>query len=299
MGNSKKIQSSFILGNGILKMYFFQSIDRFLKMFYYFGLSPKFNKTYQPCSSRCSAISLFILLISLDIGNTIFMNFYRVKIDKSIENIMGNVFIICDAIMSIVVFVQSFFLGHILVNILEKFHGISILFSNVHNFQINYNQLRHSFSRKFTFVLICYLQTIIMFIIEHYPFRMGVINILIFKTVQFICAICLIHVVFYIEILRFHLKQLNVVVKNDMDIVLLGKHYKDTAILKKIKSYKTIYYRLWDISQQINYVFGWTIVALLLQVFCDSTNISYWFYMSLRNRRRLISTFRMYFAVLL
>lgn len=274
------------------------SINCFLQIFYKLGLSPKFNSSENIVTKTPLAILSFLVSLLVSVGGGVLINFY-ITDEKSVEITMSNLFLLCEIIKFCSIFVQSFFYCDIMVEIFSNFDSIHALFINSLYWRIDYAPLNKSFSKKFCVVIFGFLQNLISFLFENIPPRSGILTSLVFKSWQFMSTIALIHIVFYIDLLNYHLLQLNMVVRNDArdrsvhGIILANNQtHKEISILKKIKCYKNIYYRLWEILQKINFVFGWSIVALLLQAFCDATFVSYWLYSSLREHRHITGIIR-------
>lgn len=277
-----------------------ESLNCFLKIFYIFGLSPKFNKISKDVAKNPLTIISFLISILVSVAGVFLINMSILKEDLPVETIMANFFLTCEIIKFSCIFVQSFFFCHIMAEIFYNFDNIYELFNSFLCWRIDYAPLQKSFSKKFIVVVVAFLLNFIsyhfIYAFEDVQARNAILTGLVFKTWQFMSTIALIHIVFYIDVLNYHLFQLNVVIRNDnggrivcgiASILQLDRTQSDISILSKIKSYKIIHYRLYEILQKINYVFGWSIVAILLQAFCDATYVSYWLYSSLRENRDL------------
>lgn len=270
----------------------------FLIIFYFCGLSPNITRSSSKISvklaNKIPIIIFFTISVALAIYGGLLINLHRKYGNRTLEHLIANIFLMCDSVKFLCVYGQSFFLSQIMIEVLQHFQTVNMLIVHTERWHIDYSQLRKSYSWQFALVISTYALSIFVFSIENFSWRPGTRSGIIYKIWQFTSSISLIHVVFYIDLLKFQLRQLNLVIQHKKSIpinVLIsnnGENWKQTIAVKKIKSYKTIYYHLWEISQKINHVFGWTVCALLLQGFTDFTYCSFWLYSSIRTHRPMI-----------
>lgn len=280
---------------------FYHRFRWFIRLFYYCGLSPRLTPAIT-CSSSVSIkrkIPSLICLIVSTAHSVCGLVLVNTSIGhkrtphgsgRSLEDIITNIFLLCDSIKYLCVYTQSFFMCSLMIGILQNLHSINRLFTDYLHWHIDYRQLVKSYTSKFVVVLLGYILCVTSFAIDWYR-RPGLYLVLWFKIWQLTSTLSLIHVVFYVDLVQFHLKQLNALVRSDERIpihVLMRKNWKGTIMMKKIKCYKTIHYRLWEVAQKIGCVFGWTIYALLLHGFIDSTNSMFWLYSHIRRHRSFV-----------
>lgn len=275
-------------------MNFGDTTSKYLKIFYILGLSPFYPNNshfivipYAVIASKSLAIMQTVICIGFCVSCEIHLNgenhasnaFGRTDI------IMTNMFILCDGARAIFVLVQCLFYKNLLTEIIASFRRLEMYFLSQLDYNIPYSILSRRYFWKVFFAIIGYLQYVATFFIRGaFNPRIPVVTnqMKIFQTV----AICtFLHVLFYIEALSFHLEQLIRVISRDIgkddiatNIVFVGKDIVWKILIRsRLKSYKNVHLRLWELSQRINGYFGWCMLALLLQSFVGLVYTIYWF----------------------
>lgn len=262
------------------KMTLFHSLNYWINIFYFFGLSPKFDTNHGfRFLDILPTVILFIFYSTLMTFGLYVFNTNSIE-DGILDKFMTIFFLLCNAFMHVTIFLQTFIHRHIFGEILYGFDKINKLFVNLEHWDNEYDHLSRSFLRKFIFVIICYSLGIITLYIEYYPPNSFTLYASLFKLWQFLSTITFLNLVFFIDILRFHLNQLNLLIQTSTNC-----REDDKINLNKLKHFKTIFYGLWDISLKINHIFGWIIVALLFQAFFDNVYLLYWIIIGVINRR--------------
>lgn len=274
-----------------------EKLNLYLKVFYFSGFAPYISPSLvtkqhirsQSLLSKLPCILLFIFSFAVEMLSVWLINFPERLSYKAVERIIANLFIICDTIKIFSIFIPICFYNQTVTRIFLNFDGIHTYFQDILQWQINYDYFRKRFTRKFIFVQISYWQSVIFFLLDHMLNRGFDSSAFAFKLWQMASLLAFCHVMFYIDLLRHYLYQLNLSMKNATSDQIVDqnrnfvsnkplKGVKELLIQSTVNKYKTIYYRLWDISQKINNVFGWTIAALFLQAFADGTYCIFWVY---------------------
>lgn len=102
------------------------------------------------------------------------------------------------------------------------------------------------------------------------------------QFVHIMQSVTTMHVIFYVEALTFYLSQLNCVIKRDMGTNTTSRHtnkYKSRILVRnKIKCYKSVHFRLWEVSEQINVYFGWTMAVIFAHAFVKLVYTAHWMF---------------------
>lgn len=268
------------------------SANSYFKLFYFFGFSPLLHHDvigHQKIRSHYlhKVPSVILLVLSLLLSSYSGWLIYNPsgRPYKPAERIISNLFLVCDIIKNCAIFVQSICFGYTFIDLLFCFKDLSQYFKQFAHWDINYNDFRKMYSKPFLFMVITYLNSYWIFLLDLLVSQNYEPIGFVYKCWQAVTTFAYTHIVFYIVLLRFHLMQLNSIIKKETtdqqfytNASDCSRMKADILLQKKIKNYKVIYYRLWRISQKINDVFGWMMGSLLLQSFSDGTFGLYWLY---------------------
>lgn len=283
-------------------MEFMQRNKLFLIFFYIIGLSPYFPE-YDYVKDRKKITRHFkkipmILQGCLGIGMALWCAYaLNVTFDKGLSNrtdiIIINLFIVCELCRTIMVIIQCSFSNCQIYAIVHTFHKLEQFFLLNFNHRLSYQKFSKQYFGKVFLVLGAYVQCAVALLLRmiSYP-RFDSVNIQI-KTMQAVTAFTFLHIIFFIDVLGFHLDELNVVIRRDMvttadrntnNDIFLNKKLRDSVLLRnKLKYYKCVHFRLWEVTQRINGYFGWCMVALLLHAFVDCLYCAYWLFEELQH----------------
>lgn len=272
-------------------MEFLENSKPYLKMFYLIGLS-----SYHPDEihvkwltklfSKTLVMVQAIISLTLSVSCIIALNAIRSYSEYGrTDIIMTNMFIFCECARSIFVFVQCVLYKSLVIDIMAAFRKIELYFVNHLEYKIPYRVFNKRFFWIIIIVIWAYVQYLTIFILRNIQKpRLPMLNGQI-KVLQAISSLTFLHAVFYIEALSFHLEHLNMVIERDMivrdditsNVIFVGKEAVNNMIIRcKLKYYKSVHLKLWELSQKINRYFGWCMVALLLQSFIGFVYTIYW-----------------------
>lgn len=210
--------------------------------------------------------------------------------DKS-DAIITHLFTVCGFIRTITIGGQSLLFTCAIQNVIQTFLNLENFFKKRLQYNIPYRRFSTDFIRKIILVVVSYAQTLIPFyMVSH--FTNNPVKYLL-KIMQFESVFSAIHLLFYIDLLRFHLIHLNMAIIRDAKqpdpiqnqiSVTYGKNRKEILLTGKYQNYKHVHYHLCVATQQINHFFGWCLTACFLQTFVDWVFISFWFYGALNTQ---------------
>lgn len=260
----------------IMTQIIFDKLSDYLKFFSLLGLSPRVHS--HACKSNPSRIRIVLFIIFylvLDVICAMILN-SALNHDKPIELTVANVMLVSDIMKVIATMIQSFVYSRTLCSILFAFRHVDRLFVNLEQWSFDYRFFRKPLIIKIITIVVCYVLNVGSFAISNIPIQNGFWQSVIFKFWHLASAISFIHIIFYVDLLGYHLQQLNLCIQNKSTQNRLGRTAKRLHMTRKMMNLKLIYFKLWEISQQINATFGWTITALLFQQFLNSTYCLYW-----------------------
>lgn len=236
---------------------------------------------------------ILIYLVNFGLSRTIF--------DNS-DTIITNIFITCQVLKSLAVCIQSIFYHHAISEATQILLGLEAFFKNNLHYQIDYRRFGRAMLWKTLLIVFVYVQSVITMSWRYVEMeRFEPITALI-KIMQIKSIAIMLHIIFYVDLMRFHMVELNAAVERDACgdqdtvqnniVVVYRKSTKEMVLSNKYKNYKHLHYRLWNANQQINHYFGWCLTAVFLQTFIDCVYNSYWQYNALNHRLNLIEVIR-------
>lgn len=274
-------------------MIFYHRFRWFIRLFYFCGFSPKITSTstFVSFANKLPTIIFFAFSVAQGVWIAIEVNSQHKQASRSLEDLLTNIFLLGDTFKLHCVYAKSLYLGYLMIDILRDFDAVNKIFADFETWHIDYRPLHRSYSWKFVLATTASVLSILVFGLESLR-RPGNYAAVVFRLWQLKTTLSVMQVVLYVDMLHYHLQQLNEVIQHNGSIsidVLMRKNWKESIMLKKIRNYKSIHCQLMVISQKINHLFGWTIWALLLQSFIDSTNCSFRLYTSLRRHHTMFN----------
>lgn len=202
------------------------------------------------------------------------------------DAIITNIFITCHVLKSSAVFVQGIFYHCAITDATQILLGLETFFVSHLQYQINYRRFAKEMLLKTLFISIMYLQSVISLGLRFVQMDFVEPITALIKVTEIKSMIIVLHILFYVDLMRFHMVELNAAIRRDTYgeqntdqsniIIVYRKSTKEIIMSNKYKSYKHLHYRLWNATQQINHYFGWCLTAAFLQIFVDCVYNSYW-----------------------
>lgn len=237
------------------------------------------------------------LLISIALATIVNFGPRPIGFDKS-DVIITNIFITCEIAKTIAVAVQSLFFTYAIDDIIQTFSNLEDFFRHSLHYKIEYEQFRNIFLRKTVFLLVIFLLSLIPHFFAFINAQDDDMISFYIKIIRFETIIASIHVIFYIELLRFHMKHLNLTIERDTieqnamfnnDTVGFRKYGKEILLSTKYRNYKHVHFQLWNAMQKINHFFGWSLTTVFLQTFVDGVFNSYWLFITFNKESTLLN----------
>lgn len=207
----------------------------------------------------------------------------------------------CDFFRTFCLIIQLIFNKRIISGMVEEFQNFERFFAVHFGYQLQYETLTKSIFVKLLLVMVGTLQYFCVFLLRAFVLKSANAPGILTKFSQGLAAATFLHIIFHIEILSFHLDQLNNVVQRDIQtrenealggLIIIGNSENFVQIKNNIKYMKTVYFRLWMQSKKINRYFGWCLVVIYLHGFIDTFYAAYWLYIQLQNNQCILRIIR-------
>lgn len=274
-------------------MDFMKSIRPYLTAFNILGMSPLLVSTNDG-ESKNWRTSKILVLIHAVIGSTLALsciqmaNFGNNEYQWSRTDIViMNIVVVCEMLRIIFIVIQCIFSKQTLIEICYTFRMLQGYYNMHLHHPVGYQPFTQQYNRKVVFIMCGFIPTFMIFVWDSWWYGLMPVYMH-FKILQIMTLASYLHIIFYVDILSFHLAELNVVIERDETItnqqpkhniiisVISKQASSNMAIRKRWRRYKTVHFHLWEVAQRINAFFGWSMVAILLHGFVDFVYSSYW-----------------------
>lgn len=266
-------------------MNFTKSFAPYLATFYYLGMSPCSPNRIQINDDKhrnpmvivqivCVLISV-LCVIALFISTDSMWKFGP-------KEVISSLYIFCDIIKAFCIAMQCIVYERHMREISCIFNKLDSFFVIHLNYRIRYELFRNKCATYAFIIITAYGQYLVVLAIRGVIENNFVVFTIPMQFAHLMQSITYLHMIFYIEALAFYLAQLNWVVQRDMEAHIPTKqtfNYKSRILMRnKIKCYKSVHFRLWEVSQRINTFFGWTMIVIFTHAFVKFVYTSYWIF---------------------
>lgn len=270
----------------IYKMSLESSTRTYLAIFNIFGLLPytpqmsnlrffrrKFNLAYitVPVQTFVSIYLASFSIVNLSIDRSL-------KLFGQTEILFIYLFLLCSICRSLFILRECLWHRTHFCHILKAIQSLQFYFYTKLSHRILNEQFARKYTRKFRLVIGLYMQYVIVYAVN------GIINKYInsvgipIRIIQFTTALAYLRILFYMDVLGFHLAQLNVAISHRRENYVISKSIGSNDIQMNLLHYKTIHFRLCELAQQISNMFGYSLMAILLETFLSITYSAYWLF---------------------
>lgn len=261
-----------------------ESMKFFLNLFYVLGFSPYHRRNE---SSPISIIGLTFISIQAIICELLAIwAFYILTyngflvMNSRIDTLIVSMYVLTDMIRSAFILMQNLRYKNDIPEIIRIFLDLELYFEEYFQHRICYQKFKQKYIYKAVLVIGVALSYIASFFVRLCIGDLIGIPGYMIKILQLMTAISYCHILLYIEMLNFHLKQLNLVILRDTlqlsNEIWPSSSVMQAEILGRLKSYKFVHFRLWMVKQKINNYFGYSIMAILMHTFTDSMYSFFW-----------------------
>lgn len=273
-------------------MEFTRNTKSYFQAFFFLGLSSlRMENAYNGVFTKLPIIAhaLIGLIMATSVMISVSSNRERYYFGRT-EVMIINLRASCDIIRTVFTIIQYMFYKRIISEIFKEFQNFESIFAFHFRYQIHYATFNRTFFVKMIMIVAAGLQYICAFVLRAVILKSTTTHGVQFKFTQGLAAVTFLHVIFYIEILSFHLDQLNNVVQRDIQnrekevstgFIIRG-FQQNIQVRNNINNFKNVHFRLWLLSKKINKYFGWCLIALFLHGFVDFFYSFYWLYIQLQ-----------------
>lgn len=272
-------------------------IRQLLKWFQILGLSPSIplnNNSERPKICACLKLNKLLSVLPLLFQSTIPLtliltasyDYYTSPwVKYHIFFVMGNFFNICEVARAFSISIGCLFYKQQFHDIIDLLSEINVYFV-IHLYHtISYKRLVKRFHFQMLIIFVAYIFYISMFSINIIFRQKNNPNLWQIKFIKIFIAVNVLHSAFYINALDYYLDQLIFVIHRDtIDEDLMAKirmkkkkFQRYRVAQSKLRHYKMIHIRIWDLAQLINQFFGWYLTAQFMQMFVEFLYTLYWF----------------------
>lgn len=194
-----------------------------------------------------------------------------------VYEIFGRFVLICVVIVNLTAIFENLYCVQIVQQILCEISTVIDILKTCLNIECLHKMMEKSLNQKLiSHAMVIVLSATIKYYVETINGKNLIFSILwaICNTIKYIH---LLHLEFYIEFIRYALKSLSEKLANKInDRQLYWYHGQRNELWHDMHYTKSIYLRLWNISQKVNSLFGWFLVICMLETTSTAVYNVYW-----------------------
>lgn len=267
-----------------LEYYFCEKMDKSLK--------------WRRFAFKIPTIFMFAVNLILCVASFVLLNFNPAIVRS--YSVASNIYSFCELIKIFIMLHRNLASYDLMGEILRNFQSVEILFQSTLQSPILFTSFNRAYRKKLYWAFGTYATMVIFVASYYFPFSKITSSGVVLETMKFVSVIVHMHVQFFIDLMTFYLKHLNAIIANEIKnrsaengyVHVVGEKRTPNMTRKLLFKYKTIHFRLWKITEQLNQYFGWTLLLLTLQCFVHFINYTKWFMTTVINpwkTMRLIS----------
>lgn len=236
---------------------------------------------WQRLALICPTIFTFVLKLVLCAACFSMVHIFGESLGITNDSIT-DLFLFCELLKAIAVLHQNLTNDDLLVDIMRSYQTVEFLFRSTLNYPIQYTLFHRAYTRKAGWAFGSY--TVLLFLFSIYYHIYGEIDVtdVMIKVMQFISISVYMHMLFFIDFVTFYLHHLNTIIGKESsdyqtgNVCVIKMMRTPEAVRKLLSKFKFIHYCLWKVTQQLNQLFGWTLIAFMLQAFFEFVYITKW-----------------------
>lgn len=283
-------------------MDFVSCIRHYLYFFHFVGLSPlrqpSSNGQYTKSSSY-RIIAQIMIAICLGVSSIMILicGKYTPVALRSLEILVIYFSSIGEVLQAVALLIQYIHHRQLNKEILNAFVKLEIFFMTHMKHRITYDRFSQQYFQRIILVNCGFAQFVLIYAVRWLCYGMySQIGIQV-RILRLITALTTLHIIFYVDMVSYHLHELNLVIdrqifnrnnskcsSNADENCFVSTHKLTNSFLMRyqIKCYKNAYSRLWTIAQKLNKCYGWVLIAIMCQHFVDFVYSSFWLFEELR-----------------
>lgn len=248
---------------------------------YYFCGKTEDRSKWRRLTSKIPTISMFAVNLVLCVASFVLLNFNPAIIRS--YSVASNIYSICELIKIFIMLHRNLARYDLMGEILRNFQSVEILFQRTLQSPTPFTSFNHAYRKKLYWAFGSYAILMIFVASYYFPFSQITSSGVVLETMKFVSVIVHMHVQFFVDLVTFYLKHLNAIIANEINnsrsadmVHVVGEKRTPNMTRKLLFKYKTIHFRLWKITEQLNQYFGWTVLLLTLQCFVHLINYTKW-----------------------
>lgn len=246
-------------------------------VFYLFGLN-SFVSLANDQKKLCKTLVLLPRIAAV-LGNVYIVYLERENFPHDIDDIFGRSLLISGPILNLIAIFESLYNSQLVQQILSEISTVINILEIFLKIEYSHKMMKKSLNRKLAMLLaVITMGSIIKFYVETNTGKKPTISVLwtisnVFKYIH------LFHLLFYIEFIKFGLESLSEKLAHKMnDRQIFWFHGQRNELWSEMHSMKSVYLRLWNVSQKVNTLFGWFLVVCMLEMASTVVYNVYWEY---------------------
>lgn len=272
------------------EMDFKASTKLYLNIFHILGYTPYATWTGTSwCSLRFLSKFFKILHFIVCFGCAIPAYYYlNINTDyppiSTTETIIININLACHLLRATSVLIYCAYRKELIYDTMHIIWELQRYYVDHMKHRVYYHGFRKCFCLKVVMGLGALIQYIIGYILRCFVRKYFTPLGMIMRVLQLLTVVNVLHIVFFIDALTFHLSELNAVIRRDIVFtnVMANGPCKSDVICRMLKCYKVVHFHLWEIAQRLNTFFGWSMLTVMMHGFCDITYSAYWIFEELQ-----------------
>lgn len=259
---------------------------RILNIYYYLGLSP-YRINLGTKELHLSQWNKFVHVLLTSILGVLMMNEIRSETVQTKVRPMEQLLIIAygtfNIARSFIMLINSIFLHGRIKDIFSEYRAIELCLAKNFNHIIRFDSFKRKHLRKFFALGIAFVPLWAAYFARQFTTHdwtlilvsVPAFNIKMFQSMAFL------YIIFFVDALAFYTSQMNAVIARQCNSNKFRQKYKRDAIeiiLRQLRHFKLIHFRLWTISQYYNSLFGWCTIPILLHSVSDLMYCIFWIF---------------------
>lgn len=250
----------------------------YFTLFFLFGLNPfvSFANEQKRQSKLLIVIPrLVAVLCNISIAYRECKNF---PLD-TVATIFGRLVLVSGAVVNLIAIFENLFHAHLVYQIFSEISAVINILRICLNINYSHKLMKKSLNRRLTIhIVIIVLGSTIKFYVETTNGIECTLSVL-WTISNVIEYMHLFHLSFYIEFIRFILKSLSEKLADKMiNCQTYWYHGQNNELWHSLHHMKSVYLKLWNVSQKVNALFGWFLVICMLETTSTAVFNAYWEY---------------------
>lgn len=245
-------------------------------IFFLFGLN-SFVSFENIHGKRLKFIVIPLRLVAISINAYIGYRECSVFEYQRYSHIFGYGVLICVVVLNLIAIFENLYHLQLVYKILQEISSILKILETFLNIKYPYQAVKVSLNRKiFAYCAIISVTTMIKYTFE-FVYGLDTVISIFWSISNAFKFIHLLHVMLYIDFIKFTLASLSEkLTKKINDRQIYWFRGRKNEFLRLMCHIKSVYFKLWNVSQKVNTLFGWFFVVLMFESTTTAIYNVYW-----------------------